>query len=143
MSAQEVVDHVTVPARMAPGTVTGGARIWLRLEGAAVLVAAAALYAVVGASWLLFALLFLVPDLSLAGYAAGPRVGAIVYNVVHSYVGPVLLTAALAMAGLQPAVALIWLAHIGFDRALGYGLKYSSGFSATHLGRIGRHREDA
>jgi hypothetical protein len=26
---------------------------------------------------------------------------------------------------------MIWLAHIGFDRALGYGLKYSSGFGVT------------
>jgi hypothetical protein len=35
------------------------------------------------------------------------------------------------------SVALIWLAHIGFDRALGYGLKYKAGFGFTHLGRIG------
>jgi hypothetical protein len=35
------------------------------------------------------------------------------------------------------SIAMIWLAHIGFDRALGYGLKYSVGFGFTHLGRIG------
>jgi hypothetical protein len=29
-------------------------------------------------------------------------------------------------------------AHIGIDRALGYGLKYSTGFGFTHLGRIGK-----
>lgn len=34
--------------------------------------------------------------------------------------------------------ATIWCAHIGFDRALGYGLKYAEGFGFTHLGRIGR-----
>ena len=34
--------------------------------------------------------------------------------------------------------ALIWAAHIGFDRALGYGLKYPTSFGETHLGRIGR-----
>jgi hypothetical protein len=143
MLAQEVVDHVTVPAGTASGPVTDGVRVWLRLEGAAVLVAAVALHAMLGASWLLFAALFLVPDVSFAGYAAGPRVGALAYNAVHSYVGPVLLAAALAIAGLNTAAALIWLAHIGLDRALGYGLKYASAFSDTHLGRIGRTRENA
>jgi hypothetical protein len=38
------------------------------------------------------------------------------------------------------SLATIWIAHIGFDRALGYGLKYGSGFTHTHLGRIGRDR---
>ena len=33
-------------------------------------------------------------------------------------------------------VALIWTAHIGFDRMLGYGLKDVSGFKKTHLQRI-------
>jgi hypothetical protein len=36
------------------------------------------------------------------------------------------------------SIAMIWMAHIGIDRALGYGLKYSAGFTFTHLGRIGR-----
>ena len=35
------------------------------------------------------------------------------------------------------AAALIWIAHIGLDRALGYGLKYATGFGDTHLGHIG------
>jgi hypothetical protein len=39
---------------------------------------------------------------------------------------------------LTLSIAMIWLAHIGFDRALGYGLKYQAGFGFTHLGRIGR-----
>ena len=39
---------------------------------------------------------------------------------------------------LLQALALIWIAHIGLDRALGYGLKYATGFGDTHLGRIGR-----
>ena len=33
-------------------------------------------------------------------------------------------------------VALIWLAHIGMDRLLGYGLKYPSAFKDTHLQRV-------
>jgi hypothetical protein len=42
---------------------------------------------------------------------------------------------------LTLSIALIWLAHIGIDRALGYGLKYSAGFGFTHLGRIGRQKD--
>src|SRR5690606_29348552 len=81
-----------------------------------------------------------VPDISFAGYLAGPKVGAIAYNALHTAIGPI----ALALAGfalaapLTLSIALIWLAHIGIDRALGYGLKYPAGFGFTHLGRIGR-----
>jgi hypothetical protein len=35
-------------------------------------------------------------------------------------------------------IAMIWLAHIGFDRALGYGLKYASGLASRIWGRIGK-----
>jgi hypothetical protein len=85
-------------------------------------------------------ILFLVPDLSFAGYLAGPRIGAIVYNAAHSTLAPAALMAAgFALASpLVLSIAMIWLAHIGFDRALGYGLKYSDGFGFTHLGRIGK-----
>jgi Domain of unknown function (DUF4260) len=120
--------------------VAGSPRLLLRLEGAALLALALFLYPKVSDSWLLFAVLILAPDLSMAGYLAGPRVGAFLYNAAHMTLGPI----ALAIAGfLYPAVvlialALIWLAHIGIDRALGYGLKYEAGFRFTHLGRIGR-----
>jgi hypothetical protein len=122
--------------------VVGAPRALLRAEGAALAAAALALYAAGGHSWLIFAALFLAPDLSFAAYLAGPRVGAAAYNALHWTVLP------LALAGLgwgfaSPAalaVALSWLAHIGIDRALGYGLKYSSGFSDTHLGRVGRRK---
>jgi hypothetical protein len=30
-------------------------------------------------------------------------------------------------------LSLIWTAHIGFDRLLGFGLKYSNRFKDTHL----------
>jgi len=123
-----------------PGAVTGAPRIWLRLEGLAVLALAAFLYQRGGHSWLLFAALFLAPDLSFAAYLAGPRAGAVGYNVAHSYLGPA-FAAMLALAtGRPPVVAVIWAAHIGFDRALGYGLKYPSGFADTHLGRLGGGR---
>ena len=81
-----------------------------------------------------------VPDLSFAAYLAGPRAGALVYNAAHSYLGPVMLmTTGLALASpLVLSIAMIWLAHIGIDRALGYGLKYQAGFAFTHLGKIGK-----
>lgn len=122
--------------------VTGEPRAWLRAEGLAVLLLAAWLYARGGHSWGLFALLFLAPDVSLAGYLAGPRVGAAAYNTLHSYVGPV-VAAALALTTGRPATAaLIWAAHIGFDRLLGYGLKYPTAFGHTHLGQVGRGGDD-
>ncbi|MEH2514132.1 hypothetical protein V1291_005486 [Nitrobacteraceae bacterium AZCC 1564] len=75
------------------------------------------------------------------GYLAGPRVGAVVYNLAHDTCVPLLIVILgyiFAAHTYVLATALIWLAHIGFDRALGYGLKYQAGFSYTHLGRIGR-----
>jgi len=120
--------------------VTGGPRLLLRVEGLALLIAMVALYAWQGTSWWLFAVLFFTPDLSFAGYLLGSRPGAIVYNTVHTTVVPgAVLGIGVALGQpLAVALALIWLAHIGFDRALGYGLKYPDGFGFTHLGRIGR-----
>ena len=98
------------------------------------------LYAVWGGSWWVYAPLFLVPDLSFAAYLGGPRAGAIAYNAAHSYMAPMaLMTSGFALASpLALSIAMIWLAHIGIDRALGYGLKYAAGFGFTHLGHIGR-----
>ncbi|SCK35904.1 protein of unknown function [Variovorax sp. HW608] len=123
----------------AEGAVSGGVRTVLRLEGLVVLLASVAGYGQFGAGWGAFATLFLVPDLSVLGYLAGPRTGAAIYNLAHAYALPVALLALGAVAGLPVALAvgLIWCAHIGFDRMLGLGLKYGSGFAATHLGRIG------
>ena len=108
-------------------------RTLLRLESLAAFVAAIALYRHAGGTWPMFAALFLVPDLSMLAYLANPRAGALAYNAAHSYVGPALL----ALAGQLPLAAL-WAAHVGFDRALGYGLKHATAFTDTHLGRVGR-----
>jgi hypothetical protein len=118
--------------------VQGSVRLWLRFEGLTALLAATYLYAHQGGSWVAFAVLFFAPDVSFAGYIAGPRVGAAFYNMAHSYVGPLILAATLHKAGAGPTLALAWGAHIGFDRALGYGLKYPSAFGDTHLGRVGK-----
>ena len=119
---------------------TDGVRSLLRAEGLALLVTAVALFAHSGGDWRVFALLFLAPDISFAGYLAGPRVGALAYNAMHSTIGPLVLASAAVVSDQHPTlmVALIWLAHIGFDRALGYGLKQARGFAFTHLGYIGR-----
>jgi hypothetical protein len=122
------------------GAATGGVRTLLRLEGLVLFVGMTVLYYKWEGSWLVYVLLFLVPDLSFAAYLAGPRVGAIAYNAAHTYLAPVALMT-LGFAGEGPlvlSIAMIWLAHIGIDRALGYGLKYSVGFGITHLGRIGK-----
>lgn len=112
----------------------------LRAEWLAIAVAVLVAYAWSGASWTLFFLLILAPDLSMAGYIGGPRLGAAVYNAFHVLLWP----AALLIAGLvtqqrMPVdLAAIWTVHVAIDRALGYGLKLPGGFGETHLGRIGR-----
>lgn len=113
----------------------------VRLEWFGLFLAALAVYARLDASWVLFAALILVPDLSMIFYAAGPRLGAYAYNAAHALLGPTLLLLAglFVPAPLAVAIAMIWLAHIAIDRALGYGLKLPSGFRDTHMGRIGRN----
>lgn len=127
---------------MTAGFVTGGVKTLMRLEGLCLLAASVGLYAQASADWQLFAILFLAPDLVFAAYLGGPRQGAIAYNAAHSVIGPLALGATGILAGtpLAQSLALIWIAHVGFDRALGFGLKYASGFSDTHLGRTGRKR---
>ncbi len=123
-----------------PGFVNGAPLVLLRAEGLAVAILCIVIFSQSGASWWLFAALILVPDLSMCFYLVGPRGGAIAYNALHAYLGPVALlgaSAALAApAGIS--IALIWGAHIGIDRALGFGLKYQEAFNSTHLGRTGR-----
>ena len=127
-----------------PSGVRGTPRILLRAEGAAIFALSLLVYAKVGPSWLYFVVLVLAPDLSLLGYLVGARTGAVVYNAVHTLIGPL---AVIAAGFVLPAydlfwLALIWTAHIGFDRMVGYGLKYGAGFRYTHLGPIGRVSAD-
>ncbi len=113
----------------------------LRLEGAAVLAVATWGYAVTGASWWTVAALLFVPDVSMVGYLGGPSVGARAYNAGHTIVAPAVLAGASAALGwgLGVPVAWVWAAHIGLDRALGYGLKLDD-VHHTHLGPIGPAR---
>jgi hypothetical protein len=112
--------------------------VLLRLEGVAIFFGAMALYISQGASGLLFGLLLFVPDLSMIGYKINPRAGRWIYNAVHTYALPAVLMA-LALAArwtLGIHIAVIWFAHIGMDRMLGFGLKYPTAFKDTHLQRV-------
>jgi hypothetical protein len=113
-------------------------RLLLRLEGLAALVAALVVYFHADFGWILLVVLFLAPDLSILGYLAGPRIGAPTYDVVHTYVLPLALATlgVAADADLAIQLALVWIAHIAMDRALGYGLKYPTAFKDTHLQRV-------
>ncbi len=116
--------------------------VWQRVEGALVFVAAGAMFFLQDGDfvWWVTLAAFLAPDVSFAAYAFGPRIGAIGYNLLHIYgFGAVVLGLGLAADSVTFAqLGALWLAHSGFDRLLGYGLKSSSGFRFTHLGVIGR-----
>ena len=122
--------------------VTGNVKWVLRIEGLSILLFALYIYYTLGFSWVTFGIYFFVPDLSFIGYLVSPKFGAIAYNCAHSLIGVCLvLGLSFSLGGeLLQLIGFIWLAHIGFDRALGYGLKYSKGFGYTHLGNIGKEK---
>jgi hypothetical protein len=128
-SNQETVRSIAMPSLPS---------LLVRAESVAVALGAIALYASQSGNWLAFILLLFVPDVSMVGYLANPRLGSFVYNTVHTYVLPAALIAiSLAIgftAGIQ--IALIWFAHIGMDRTLGFGLKYPTAFKDSHLQRL-------
>ncbi|WP_294932445.1 DUF4260 domain-containing protein [uncultured Paracoccus sp.] len=115
---------------------------WQKLEGGIIALAGLVIALLVspGWAWWVWILLLLAPDLSMAGYLAGSRIGAQAYNLIHLYALPFLLMVLGVAAGAPALIAAggLWLAHVGADRALGFGLKEAAGFAHTHLGRIGR-----
>lgn len=119
---------------------SGGVKATLRIEGLFVLVAGIVAYHLYGDGWGTYALFFFLPDVSFLGYLAGSKTGALFYNCAHSYIGSLMCLSIglLLLSHIGVVIAIIWLSHIGFDRMLGYGLKYASGFHATHLGMIGK-----
>ncbi len=116
--------------------------LWQRAEGAIVFLAGLGLFlhTQTGLAWWIVIAIFFVPDISVAAYLLGRKVGAFGYNLVHIYAFGAALYVIGLISGLPMIVATgaLWLAHSGFDRMLGYGLKSTEGFSVTHLGRIGR-----
>jgi Domain of unknown function (DUF4260) len=127
------------PGNSRDGIVLGLPRVLLRIEGVVLFALTAVLYAQLGASWILFAVILLAPDAAMVGYLGGTRIGAVMYNLTHTYLGPGALVSIGVLGGAHQlsALALVWFAHIGMDRTLGYGLKYDDAFTHTHLGLIG------
>ena len=110
----------------------------LRLEGACIFALTLVLYGAGHFHWWLFALLLLTPDLFMLGYAANPKIGSAAYNLVHTSAVPILLLGVAIVASLPvlEPYGLIWLAHVGMDRMLGFGLKYPTRFQDTHLQHV-------
>jgi len=118
-------------------------KVILKLEYVAILVSSWFLSVYIGFSWWTFLLLFFLPDLSMLGYVAGPKAGAFLYNTFHHYAVAIIVS----MAGLilpdnnLLLCGLVLAGHSAFDRMLGYGLKYDTGFHNTHLGVIGKSKQ--
>jgi len=114
--------------------------IFQRLEALAILFASIYFYHRLHLNILLFAVLLLSFDIFMIGYLVNSKVGAYTYNIGHSFIVPSLLLVVGTASSSRIVIgfSLIWFAHIGLDRALGYGLKFTTGFTDTHLGRIGK-----
>ena len=118
--------------------VVGKPKFFLRLEGVVLFVAALLIFHSTHQHWWWVPALLLTPDLFMVGYAQSTQLGALIYNIGHTYLLPV----SIALYGwhshrpLVLAISLIWLAHIGMDRFAGYGLKYDDNFKHTHLGSL-------
>lgn len=114
-----------------------GKRI-IHLEGNIVLIAAIYIYALNEFSWLIFLLLFLAPDVSMLAYLINNHIGARVYNLFHTYIVSIslILIGNFLKLDVLLMIGLIWTAHIGMDRMLGYGLKYKTSFKDTHIQKL-------
>lgn len=119
--------------------VVGKPRLFLQLEGVVLFVASLSLFAATHQPWWWIPALLFAPDFFMVGYARSTKLGAFTYNIGHTYLLPIMvaLYGVHAHRPLVLGVGLIWLAHIGMDRLLGYGLKYDDNFKHTHLGIIG------
>jgi Domain of unknown function (DUF4260) len=129
---------VDTSTKHAWGVVVGAPARLLRAEGSALLAGSLLAYTTTGRSWWLVPLTFLFPDFSWLGYLAGTKAGARSYNLAHitPLPGVVIAVGWWQNTSLAVALGLIWLAHIGLDRMLGYGLKYGDDFQHTHLSGI-------
>jgi hypothetical protein len=91
------------------------------------------------ADWWVYLLLFIGPDISMLGYLAGDKAGAISYNLFHHKAVAIVLflIGFISQTYLLEITGLILFGHSSMDRMLGYGLKYFKGFKFTHLSKIG------
>ncbi|WP_026584886.1 DUF4260 domain-containing protein [Bacillus sp. J33] len=113
-------------------------KILLHIEGFAILSLSLYVYSYNQFSWVLFVILLLAPDISMLGYILNNKVGAVLYNIFHTYslsIG-VVICGLLLSSQTVLAIGIIWTAHIGMDRMIGYGLKYPTDFKDTHLNHV-------
>ncbi len=112
--------------------------IYLRLEAGFVFLASLYLYLHLHFHLLWFIVFLLSVDVFMVGYLKSNGLGAKCYNFGHSYIVPAILAVigVSSSTRLWVAAGIIWVAHISMDRALGYGLKFPTGFKDTHLGHI-------
>jgi hypothetical protein len=124
------------------GTVVGAPRLWLQLEGVTLLAGSLVAFSGTHRSWWLVPLVLFLPDLFMAGYVGGTRIGAHVYNLAHTTTLPALMVGYgwWQNSPLLLALGLVWLGHIGMDRLLTLGLKYPDHFQHTHLSSPHEHR---
>jgi hypothetical protein len=143
MSAAKAPSATQLARPVGAGVVTGLPLVLLRSEGVALLAMAMVLYGRYGRSWWLFLALLPVPDLGLLGQLRSKRAGAVAYDLTHTYAPPTILglVGVVTGSGLAVALALVWFAHIGMDRALGLGLLYPDGSGFTHLRGTRRDRK--
>ena len=113
-----------------------------RVESAAIFIAATYVYFANGLNWILYLVLLFSFDIVMGGYAINNRIGAYAYNFAHNMAIPAILVIVyiIVPSPFLLGFTCLWFAHIGLDRALGYGLKFTSGFEHTHLGKIGKKR---
>lgn len=110
----------------------------LKSEALAFFIASLWAYSVAGTSWWLFVILLLIPDIFMVGYLKNSTLGALLYNIGHTYIVPFLLLGAFFLFHIPALfpISIIWIAHISMDRMLGFGLKLDTGFKDTHLGKL-------
>ncbi len=111
----------------------------LRLEGAIIFMLSITIYYNQGYNWTTFWSFILIPDTAFLAYLINSNIGATAYNITHSKLLPSLL-AIFAISTHNVfliSLSVVWFAHVGIDRFLGYGLKYPKGFKYTHLGILG------
>src|SRR5207247_11473464 len=96
----------------------------IRIVCLIVFLSALYLYHVLNASWLLFVILLLAPDLSMVGYLNDKQTGALTYNLVHNFALAALLIGISVFTSnkLLTSLGVIVMAHVRTARFRGFGL---------------------
>jgi Domain of unknown function (DUF4260) len=113
----------------------------IKLEEAALFAFSIHALSSLNADWWWYLLLLLGPDISMLGYLAGNKVGAVCYNFFHhKAVAVIVIIAGLLTPNLLlQLTGIVLFGHSSMDRMFGYGLKTNEGFKYTHLGVIGKN----